>query len=825
MKNRSAFFLVFLLILSSFPSYSLARYLPTKKDKKNFDGPRRVLVYDGSTVHNVGELQMHVGNWGIFGSWPNSGLPFAEAPSAQWPASSGIEYLYVAGLWVGAIKGGVPAVSTAAYTPEFRPTQDPLDVMYMATEGDAGGNRLPSVTADDDNDGFLDEDRLDGWDNDGDGLVDEDFAAVSKQMFSCWYTDNQKITREQYPTHNPLNILVRQESYQWEEDRYDDFVGIEYHITNIGIDILTNLYIGFFADCDAGPRNAENYWEDDATGRTYVKSRCTDLAPVAIDVAYTYDADGDRGKTLGYFGVMFLGHTTDPTGFEAPARVGISTYANFAGSQSYEEGGDPTNDFERYELLSKQQIEKDATAARDYRMLVSAGPFQQLLPESTLVFQVAFVAGKGLKGILANGANAQLTYDGAWFNLDNDTTTGIDGKETAVYNDTRGPIEVLEDSCADPLLTTTVQTGQTVYVNGDCDKERFFKERCGYGNSRADQAKYRTGVFGNESQINWLVGTAPPPPKMRIDPNSREGLVVYWDNYSQSVPDVKTQRFDFEGFRIWRADGWTRPLGTSAANGPAHDLWFLKFEIDLINGLGNDTGLDKYFYEPLTHAFSPAKRRDLIESMKAYFLEFSKPSPCPEGVSEAQCDTLDKIVRWELGIDGGRQYYKFVDPKYTFQLGRPYFYAVTAMDHGFKSSGGFKQGKAGDPSSNFQYVEPGSHSQEAFRYNPDEVYVVPNPASRKSMEKWALEPNNDDPTGIKVEFRNLPASKGVIRIFTIAGDLVQELIFDGTNGAGTMKWDMVSRNKQDVTSGIYLFSVESADKNFKRKIGKFVIIR
>jgi hypothetical protein len=38
-------------------------------------------------------------------------------------------------------------------------------------------------------------------------------------------------------------------------------------------------------------------------------------------------------------------------------------------------------------------------------------------------------------------------------------------------------------------------------------------------------------------------------------------------------------------------------------------------------------------------------------------------------------------------------------------------------------------------------------------------------------------------------------------------------------------WDLVSRNGQDVTSGVYLFSVEPEDNCFQRTIGKFVVIR
>lgn len=49
-------------------------------------------------------------------------------------------------------------------------------------EGCMGGKRLPVEKADDDGDGMLNEDRLDGEDNDGDGRVDEDFAAVGDRM-------------------------------------------------------------------------------------------------------------------------------------------------------------------------------------------------------------------------------------------------------------------------------------------------------------------------------------------------------------------------------------------------------------------------------------------------------------------------------------------------------------------------------------------------------------------------------------------------------------------------------------------------------------------
>jgi hypothetical protein len=384
---------------------------------------------------------------------------------------------------------------------------------------------------------------------------------------------------------------------------------------------------------------------------------------------------------------------------------------------------------------------------------------------------------------------------------------------------------VVIDSCrADLKNPINWPHREPIYINNDCAKEQLFKMACNY--TENDSAKYQTGIGGKEQQVFWIVGTAPPPPNMRLDDHHADGVAIYWDNFSETIPDVKTQQPDFEGYRIWRADNWNRPIGTSALNGPEHDLWKLLFEADAINDFGEDTGFDRYHYEPLTHILTPEQKADMIEYIKAHLNEFPlQEPPCPQGVSNEVCDTLKALAKWDLGLkeEGGRQYYRYIDK--AVHLGRPYFYAVTAMDHAIDDRGRFSDGKKGDPSSNFKFVEPKSVAQRTWEYNPDEIYVVPNPATAQSMAAWTLEPNNDDPTGIKVEFRNLPASTGMIRVYTLSGDLVEEIPFDGTAGVGSVEWDLVSRNGQDVTSGIYLFSVESDDEIFSRKIGKFVVIR
>ncbi len=447
MQSRSVI-LIGLVACAAFalcpPGSARARDINPVPSSKDAVGPRRVLVLDGSFVHNVGQLQMHMSNWGIFGSMPGSSMPFSFAPSAQWPAGSGIEYLYVGGLWIGARIGGVPSVSTSVYEWEFRPTDDPIDAIYRTNEGVPGGNRYPFPGADDDRDGRFDEDRLDGRDNDGDGRVDEDFAAISKQMFTSWYTDNHPLISQPYPVHRPLPIKVEQESYQWDDPLFDDFVGVTLKITNVGAETLEQIYLGVFADMDAGPRGGPDsldYWLDDAQN-AFFGTRSTELGPAYLNVMYLYDADGDGGRTPGYFGCMLLGHTLDPLGQNAPSAVRAFTYRAFSGSQPYENGGDPDNDFQRYEVLATHRIDMNLAAPRDYRGLMGTGPFARLMPGESIELHFGFVAGMGLAGMLENAARAQRLFDGTWYDVDRDPATGVDGKETQVHWVLGRPFEI-----------------------------------------------------------------------------------------------------------------------------------------------------------------------------------------------------------------------------------------------------------------------------------------------------------------------------------------------------------------------------------------------
>src|SRR5439155_1335761 len=271
---------------------------------------------NGKFVHNVGRLQLQITNFGETGNQSNPSQ--TTVPSAEWPPGSGNDYLYAAGLWIGALDAsGIPHVTTATSQREFspqlfqqnvcvnRPIEQVADVR-ATYEGIPNGNRVisSSVNPGDDGDGRVDEA----------GLVD---------------------TTVQYV--GPSGDFVKrriQMGYMW--DNPDD---------------------------PARPQDAKG------------------------------------GDVPGYFGCMFLNHTTDASGATAPRRVGITSYKFFAGSAAFAAGGDPENDAQRYLLMSDPQLNPDnvgqivSSRPLDYRVIMATGPFRSILPDSSLTVSVAWVMG------------------------------------------------------------------------------------------------------------------------------------------------------------------------------------------------------------------------------------------------------------------------------------------------------------------------------------------------------------------------------------------------------------------------------------------------
>jgi hypothetical protein len=757
-------------------------------------------------THNVGLLSLQITNIGIIGN------PFIDDLSAGW---RGGEYLFLAGLWVGAIgEDAEPHVSTAVPV-ELRPALLPIDTIYESFEGIRGGARPGFFNGDDDGDNLLDEDFHNGKDDDGDGQIDEDYASIGQQMYSCEYRDDTPEATNQLNEHVPLGLRIEQRSFQWATEGINEFVGFDFRIINVGDQRLRNMYIGFNTDADAGPKTFPQYWTDDLVGYVRVDTVVTNSQKsgqcaremISMDIAYIWDAP-DNGTTIqggdvpGYFGGMFLGHTTDPSGTRAPVRVGLATVRWTSSSGAYPQG-DPRTDFERYDLLSRGQIPtRNASKPDDYRFTLAAGPFSELNPGEELTFQTAFVIGEGLPGMIQNAIDAQRVFNGQYVDADQNVMTGVEGRELCLAVLDERAREIMWDDPCDTLMTTRSFTQRFCdptganFVDDDCDP-------C-------------TGIEGKEELLNWVGTTAPPPPNLNTDPALMEDrlaqpgfelfvtppgrdrrVVLQWDNASELRPDPITGKNLFEGYRVWRVDNWQRPEGSI---GPTPSEWMLlaEFRRNPRDGKG---------------VLSPRHLRSVTR--------FDRGDDANEIKEQTPFGPQFYIGRYEWPDTAG------------VTNGKVYFYAVTAfgVDTRINASTGFPESieLGGSPAAVQRELvvaswQPGTSCSD--------IKVVPNPY--RGGADWDLMPSDCDPTGTKIAFRNLPEGWERINIYTLAGDLVlsadQELsrvvgnceISQGNRQDGTFYWDLITRSGQNVVAGVYLYVVETGNELCR---GRFVIIR
>jgi len=392
---------------------------PTAAENPMRTAGAKVLVTDGHVVHDVGLLQNNVTNFGLIGSRPTVPTPYSEAPSALW---GGIDYLWAAGFWVGGVVLGETRVSTGQYEVEIMASDAPGDSIFATAFGAPGGNRYPWSGADDDGDGVEDEDPLDGLDNDGDGLVDEDFAACADQQFRCVMRDDTPLAVASYPDHVPMNLEVVQESYQWDDPLAADFIGYEYQVTNRGVTDIDGLHCGIFADFDI-----EIASDDMAGSWTGGYVQASDGSWVPVSLGYTRDA-ASSNPAPGWAGFVLCGTETDAAAGLAGSPLDLHSLNIFSGNDSFEHGGDPTNDSERYQLLGTPGVDPDPlpTAAADYRFLVSGPEVPTLAPGETVVFRFALVLGNSESDLLTHAGEAVRTAIGEYYDRDGDPGNGAE---------------------------------------------------------------------------------------------------------------------------------------------------------------------------------------------------------------------------------------------------------------------------------------------------------------------------------------------------------------------------------------------------------------
>lgn len=165
--------------------------------------------------------------------------------------------------------------------------------------------------------------------------------------------------------------------------------------------------------------------------------------------------------------------------------------------------------------------------------------------------------------------------------------------------------------------------------------------------------------------------------------------------------------------------------------------------------------------------------------------------------------------------------YTFVDS--SVEIGTAYYYALTAYDNG-RSSWSVNPAVIFNETRTVN-VPPLESSIFANRLtypfvatlappsSLDNILVVPNPFV---IGEGSAQPGDSD----VIQFVNIP-NPCTIRIYSVRGDLIKTLKAEEGTGA-ILSWNQATDYGQFVTSGVYVFHVESPLGN---KIGKFAIVR
>jgi hypothetical protein len=278
-----------------------SRYEPVIR--KDAEQPRVSADCDRPTldlrVHRVGKMWLTLKNDGTFGHGEAAGdddpVTGEPAPQCEYPGGSGVEYLYQGSIWVGALIVDETGVETPRVS--FGSEGWDRDVNEL-WPGCGEEFKIRERTT-----------RLNALDYLDRNIYDS--LAVSEQDFYTAYTDTiddlsilppGQVWDPQDNNHVPLGVQVEMESHSWSYSYAQDFIVIDYKITNIGSKFLKNLYVGLYVDADVGHGDeaGQGRASDDFCGFRGVAVDTVSNQRIQINTAYIADNDArPSGQTNG----------------------------------------------------------------------------------------------------------------------------------------------------------------------------------------------------------------------------------------------------------------------------------------------------------------------------------------------------------------------------------------------------------------------------------------------------------------------------------------------------------------------------------------------
>ncbi len=753
---------------------------------------------------DAGAFSFRITNIGVLGNaYYDRGL--SNDPSLEYPRGSGHEALSHAELWVGARRSDGSYGVSGGPLLEWRPTLAADDRVRVVEAGALGTRAM----FDDDGDGRIDEESANGRDDDGDGEIDEDVFLPSQQLAESTFRDDQPEAVGQVgpqgETHRPLGLEVRQQAFAYNAPGYERVAGVHWFITNTSNERLHDVYVGVHADLDsrevtaAGSQNDDTVFEF-ADSVSFYEGRST-IASIWIKECYRTLAgrsvgvrDGSRAD-LPWVGLVGLSHTTDPLGRidnfaqlgaraaydsrRAPPKDTTFRYTVFSRGIAPRQGGPPTLDVDRYEALRGEFPASSRSQLRDYSVLLSCGPFVTLDPGQTVEMAVAFVLGENADSLSAAATSARLLWHGVFQNRLPDTSplgshtggfTGINGHEIC-YAPPPGIEFNWDPNCNKKYIEDPAYDGVNNFPPaGPSDVPYSSTLPCVWTDWDCDNC---TGRDGRETPVHWTTGTAAPPqPSTRVTAGERE-IRVAWDDYPEIVIGagiIPGGRWRFGGYRLYRLSDWTRN-----ALFPPIPQW------QQIGSFGPDTLFGSSALSTITDPTIP----------------------------------YDYVLYERRHYPIGR--YQYVDREVID--GFDYHYAVTTLAVLDTIQGGVPRRETLESPFRAVFGDVVRPRAEA-RDDASRVRVVPNPY--RGGAEWDRRPVPGDVFARHLDFVGLPRARCTIKVWTVAGDFVAQIDHDGRGGNGQASWDLISRNGQDVVSGLYVFTVDSA---LGQTTGRFVVIR
>lgn len=867
-KNRYLLILITVFSLSLIHTSLNARDINPKFDILNktkqtvFSTAVPIIYY---AVHNRGNIQLAVANNGTFGSYGSSVTDVFTNEALQsciYPKNSNILYLWVGSLWIGAVVGRDTLVSCGTEdwynVQEFWPT--PRDSFeYLSIDKSSQFYSDDAYSEEDIICTYYDtvtDVNLTNIDRDGRRHKPLNIKVTQRSMaWSYEYADDfilfdlqienigNDILEEVY-----MGIFVDGDA--WHTTRAnasgwnDDIAGFKKTFpAPEGHGFIDTVNIAYNADNDGDPIGGS--W-DHRSPRSVVGTKVIRTPSDSLSYSFNWWRM-DYGVPDQDFGPRKQGTVNDPFREMGEGRLGT-----------------PVGDRNKYYVMRHQEFDYDLlytavdhtdegyqppphnaeiyASGYDTRYLLSFGPFN-INPREKLPVTFAVVGGEDFhRDPGAFETHSPINPDIFYNKLDFSSLAANSRWASWVYDnpgvdtDNDGDYGEFRVICYD----TTLITVDTIIDDVDTTISYYQLEKC--------DTSYHKG-----DGVPDFKGASPPPsPDFWLEPDVGEIIVRFNGLESENAKDQFSGNRDFEGYRIYIGrDNFKSRYSVIATFDkenynkyvyninklpePGYQLLDIPFSLDSLQKLyGN--GNDNYSFDPESHGRDNLfQHPDFPDSV--FYFEAQDYNVSELGVetdiikrfsNQAYPSSLnpDSARFDEVTKDGYLKYFEYELRIKNLLPTVEWWVNITAFDYGSP-----EVGLASLESSlmlGAKSVYPLFSLTDVAEKNYDNIYVYPNPYRidakyRENGLEGRTKTHMPASRVRQLHFVNIPPNC-TISIFSLDGDLIEKIdhksdISDPQSSHA--EWDLITRNYQEIVSGLYYYVVEWDRGSF---IGKFVIL-